>query len=125
MVPVTQVPTGKVKLHQVSPNGSPLSWRAVRRVTAAAMTSHAMANPQVGRPYSSANTEAPVAYGACRVGLATLARFPAAVIDWPSGPSTIQEVGTIRAGSVLYVTSRPHTSVMMMTDANSEMPNIA
>jgi len=29
------------------------------------------------------------------------------------------------AGSVLYVTSRPHSSVMMMTDANSEMPNIA
>jgi hypothetical protein len=39
MVPVTQVPTGKVKLHQVSPNGSPLSPRAVRSVMAAAMTS--------------------------------------------------------------------------------------
>jgi hypothetical protein len=33
-----------------------------------------------------------------------------AVIDWPSGPSTIHEVGTSRAGSVLYVTSRPHSS---------------
>ena len=55
----------------------------------------------------------------------TLARFPVAVIDWPSGPSTIQEVGTMTAGSVLYVTSRPHSSVMMMTDMNSAMPNIA
>ena len=35
MVPVTQLPTGKVKLHQVSPNGSPSSLRAVRRVTVA------------------------------------------------------------------------------------------
>src|SRR6185437_16116398 len=123
MVPVTQVPTGNVKLHQVSPNGSPL--RTARSVMDAAMTSHAMANPQVGTPYSSAKTFAPVVYGACSVRPATLARFPVAVTDWPSGPSTIQEVGTMMAGSVLCVTSRPHSSVMMMTDMNSEMPNIA
>ena len=48
MVPVTQVPTGKVKLHQVSPNGRPL--RAARSVMDAAMASQAMANPQVGMP---------------------------------------------------------------------------
>jgi hypothetical protein len=47
-----------VKLHQVSPNGSPL--RAARNVTDAAMASQAMANPQAGMPYSSAN--------ACRQG---------------------------------------------------------
>jgi hypothetical protein len=123
MVPVTQVPTGKVKLHQVSPNGIPR--RTARSVTAAAMASQAMANPQAGTPYSSAKTSAPAAYGACRVRPATLARFPAAVTDWPSGPSAIHRVGTRTAGSVLCVTRRPHSSVMTMTDANSEMPNIA
>jgi hypothetical protein len=51
--------------------------------------------------------------------------FPVAVTDWPSGPSTIQQVGTMRAGSVLYVTSRDHTSEMTITDANKLMPNIA
>ncbi len=48
IVPVTQVPTGKVKLHQVSPNGSPC--RAVRIVTAVARASHSIANPQAGTP---------------------------------------------------------------------------
>jgi hypothetical protein len=123
MVPVTQVPTGKVKLHQVSPNGSPR--RRARSVTAAAMASQAMANPQAGKPYSSAKTSAPAGYGAGRARPATRARFPAAVTDWPSGPSTIHKVGTSTAGSVLCVTSRPQSSVMMMTEANSEMPNIA
>ena len=59
IVPVTQVPTGKVKLHQVSPNGSPL--RTARSVMDAAMASQAMANPQVGIPYSSAKASAPAA----------------------------------------------------------------
>ena len=48
MVPVTQVPTGNVKLHQVSANGSPR--RAVCSVSAVAMTSQAIANPQAGTP---------------------------------------------------------------------------
>jgi hypothetical protein len=56
---VTHVPTGKVKLHQVSANGRPR--RAVRIVMVAASTSHIIANPQVGTPYSSANTAAPAA----------------------------------------------------------------
>jgi hypothetical protein len=59
IVPVTHVPTGNVKLHQVSANGSPR--RAVRIVIAAASTSHIMAKPQVGTPYSSAKTAAPAA----------------------------------------------------------------
>src|ERR1700761_3153896 len=99
MVPVTQVPTGKVKLHQVSANGIPL--RTARIVMAAAMASQAMAKPQVGTPYSRAKTSAPVVYGACMVVPATLARFPVAVTDWPSGPRTIHEVDTMTAGSVL------------------------
>jgi len=62
-VPVTHVPTGNVKLHQVSANGSPPGRlrSAVRIVIAAASTSHIIANPQVGTPYSSANTPAPAA----------------------------------------------------------------
>jgi hypothetical protein len=59
IVPVTHVPTGNVKLHQVSANGSPR--RAVRIVIAAASASHIMAKPQVGTPYSRANTAAPAA----------------------------------------------------------------
>ena len=59
MVPVTTVPTGNVKLHQVRPNGIPR--RMVRTVIAAASASHSMANPHVGTPYSTANTAAPAA----------------------------------------------------------------
>lgn len=46
--PVTQVPTGKVKLHQVSANGIP--DRMVRIVTAAASASHSSAKPKTGTP---------------------------------------------------------------------------
>lgn len=46
--PVTQVPTGKVKLHQVNANGIP--ERTVRIVTAAASASHSSANPKTGTP---------------------------------------------------------------------------
>jgi hypothetical protein len=99
IVPVTQVPTGNVKLHQVGPNGIPR--RAARAVSAAAMTSHSIANPQVGTPYSRANTSAPAGYGARSANPATRARFPVAVTDCPSGPSRIQQVGTMMAGSVL------------------------
>jgi hypothetical protein len=123
MVPVTTVPTGNVKLHQVGPNGIPR--RTARAVSAAAMASHSIANPHVGNPYSRANTSAPAGYGARSDSPATFARFPDAVIDCPSGPSRIQQVGTMMAGSVLWVTSRDHTSGMMMIDANRLMPNIA
>ena len=99
IVPVTQVPTGNVKLHQVGPNGIP--WRTARAVSDAAMASHSIANPHVGSPYSRASTLAPAGYGAPSASPATRARFPAAVTDCPSGPSRIQLVGTITAGSVL------------------------
>jgi hypothetical protein len=88
-----------VKPHQVGPNGIPR--RTARTVSAAAMASHSIAKPHVGNPYSRANTAAPAGYGARRPSPATFARFPAAVIDCPSGPSRIQQVGTITAGSVL------------------------
>jgi hypothetical protein len=123
MVAVTQVPTGNVKLHQVGPNGIPR--RTARAVSDAAMASHSIANPHVGTPYSRANTSAPAGYGARRLSPATRARFPAAVTDCPSGPSRIQQVGTMTAASVLWVTSRDHTSGMMISDANKLMPNIA
>lgn len=99
IVPVTTVPTGNVKLHQVGPNGIPR--RTARAVSAAATASHSIANPHVGNPYSRANTSAPAGYGGRRTSPATRARFPAAVIDCPSGPSTIQHVGIMTAGSVL------------------------
>ena len=89
MVPVTQVPTGNVKLHHVRAKGSPR--RAVRTVIAAASASHIIAKPQVGTPYSRAKTAAPAAYGAGSTWAAWVPRFPAAVTDWPSGPSTIQQ----------------------------------
>ena len=47
-VPVTTVPTGKVKDHQVRLNGSPV--RAVRTVTARARAAHSIAKPHTGRP---------------------------------------------------------------------------
>ena len=52
-------------------------------------------------------------------------RFPAAVTDGPSGPSTIHSVGTMTAAPGLYVTSFDHTRVMMITEANRLMPNMA
>jgi hypothetical protein len=99
MVAVTQVPTGNVKLHQVGPNGIPP--RTARAVSAAAIASHSIAKPHVGTPYSRANTSAPAGYGARRPSPATRAMFPAAVTDCPSGPSRIQQVGTMTAASVL------------------------
>lgn len=39
--------------------------------------------------------------------------------------STIQEVGIMAAASVSWVTRRPNSSLMMVTDANSKTPNIA
>ena len=123
MVPVTQVPTGKVKLHHVRAKGSPR--RTVRTVIAAASTSHTMANPQVGTPYSRAKTAAPTAYGSGSTWAAWVPRFPAAVTDWPSGPSTIHSVGAMTAAPGLYVTSRAQIWVMMITEANRLMPNMA
>ncbi len=126
IVPVTHVPTGNVKLHQVSAKGRPhRSRRAARTVIAAARTSHAIANPHAGTPYSSASTAAPDAYGAGSTPAAAVPRTPAAVTDWPSGPSTIHSVGTRTAGPAPRVTSRDQIWVMMITEANRLMPNIA
>ena len=47
-VPVTTVPTGKVKLHQVSEKGRPP--RIARSVRVAAIAIQAIAKPQVGSP---------------------------------------------------------------------------
>jgi len=125
MVPVTQVPTGNVKLHQVSANGSRPGARAVRTVIAAASTSQTMANPQTGIPYSSAATVAPVPYGAGSTCAATLPRLLAAVTDCPSGPSTIHSVGAIAAGPTLCWTSRDQICGMMISEASRLMPNMA
>jgi hypothetical protein len=125
MVPVTQVPTGNVKLHQVSANGSPRAVRAVRRVIAAASTSHTMANPHTGIPYSSAATVAPVPYGAGSTWTAARPRLLAAVTDCPSGPSTIHSVGAMAAGPALCWTSRDQICGMMISEASRLMPNMA
>jgi hypothetical protein len=45
---VTQVPTGKVKDHQVRLNGS--RWRAARTVSAVARAAHNAAKPHTGMP---------------------------------------------------------------------------
>jgi hypothetical protein len=47
-VPVTTVPTGKVKVHQVSEKGRPR--RTVRSVITATIASQAIAKPQTGTP---------------------------------------------------------------------------
>ena len=48
VVPVTRVPTGNVKDHQVRLNGR---WaRAARTVIAVASAAHSAANPQTGTP---------------------------------------------------------------------------
>jgi hypothetical protein len=123
MVPVTTVPTGNVKLHQVSANGR--DARTVRAVTAAASTSHMTAKPQAGTPYSRLKTAAPAAYGAGSTWAAAVPRFPAAVTDWPRGPRTIHIVGTRTAGPGLCTTRRDQIWLMMITEANRLMPNIA
>ncbi len=125
-MPVTQVPTGNVKLHQVSANGSrPPAVRAVPSVSATASISHIIANPQTGTPYSRAATAAPVAYGAGRTCAAALARLPAAVTDCPSGPSTIHSVGAIAAAPTLCWTSRDQICGRMISVASRLMPNSA
>ena len=48
VVPVTKVPTGNVRLHQVSANGIPR--RMVRTVNAVANAIHSTAKPHTGTP---------------------------------------------------------------------------
>ena len=48
VVPVTNVPTGNVRLHHVSANGMPR--RSVRTVSAVASAIHSTAKPHTGTP---------------------------------------------------------------------------
>ena len=92
IVPVTTVPTGNVKLHQVSPNGSPR--RSARTVSAVAMASHIIAKPHVGSPYSRANTFAPAGSAAASQNLTSSNRFAVvhlkmtSVGAWPQTPTS-------------------------------------
>ena len=123
VVPVTKVPTGNVRLHHVNPNGMPR--RMVRIVSAVANAIHNTANPQTGTPYRIAKTPMPSARCGSTASAALVPRSPAAVMDWPSGPSTIHSVGTRAVPDVPKCARRLHTMVMMMSDATSDSPNIA
>ena len=92
VVPVTNVPTGKVRLHHVSANGMPR--RRVRTVSWVASAIHSTANPHTGTPNSTAKTFIPLASSAVTASAAFAPSRPAAVMPWPSGPSTIHSVGT-------------------------------
>ncbi len=49
----------------------------------------------------------------------------AAVMDWPSGPSTIHKVGTAAAAPILCPARRFQISVVIMMEASRLSPNIA
>ncbi|ANZ40147.1 hypothetical protein BBK82_33050 [Lentzea guizhouensis] len=108
------MPSGKTKLHHVNANGNPR--RATRTVAAAAITTHSRANPHVVVPYRTANAFWPGS-------TATPASRLAAVIDWPSGPSTIHSAGTASPGPCW--TSRCQICGTRHTVANRLTPNSA
>ena len=86
------MPTGTVRLHHVNANGMPR--RSVRMVSDVASTIHSTANPHTGTPKSTANTfRAPAIWGSTAAA-ALPPSSPAAVMDCPSGPSTIHSVAT-------------------------------
>jgi len=55
---------------------------------------HNTAKPHTGTPYRIANTFMSSATSCSTASPATAPRSPAAVMDWPRGPSTIHSVGT-------------------------------
>jgi hypothetical protein len=122
-VPVTQVPTGKVNDHQAGPNGR--RSRAARTVKADARHAHSRAKPQSGTPRTTPRTTNPVAYGAGSTDSAAVPSRFAAVIACPSGPSTIQSVGTAAAAPTVPTDSRCQIIVITTSAATRLNPNIA
>jgi hypothetical protein len=94
-------------------------------VIAPATAAHSRAKPQIGRPKTRPKTAMPVEYGAGSARWATPPSRLAAVIDWPSGPSTIHSVGTMFAGPTFCWVSRHHTRVITTKEAIRLSPNIA
>jgi hypothetical protein len=92
VVPVTNVATGKVRLHHVNANGMPR--RSVRTVNWVASVIHSSANPHTGTPNSTAKTFIAPARSGGTANAALAPSRPAAVMPWPSGPRTIHSVGT-------------------------------
>lgn len=123
LAPVTQVPTGKVKDHQVIEKRMPA--RRARTTCAAARASHISAKPVTGTPYSTAKTAKPSAYGPGTTPGATSANFPTAVVDCPSGPRTRNSDGVSASGSGPPVSSLPKTTGSVTSVANRLMPNMA
>ncbi|GAA4926802.1 hypothetical protein GCM10023237_55530 [Streptomyces coeruleoprunus] len=114
--PVTHVPTGNVNAHHVIAN--PMPRRRARTSSAAASASHSSAKPITGTPYTTASCRA---YGT--PGTVSANMF-AAVVDWPSGPSTSSSVGVSTSGSGPPVTSRPNTSGSISSVASRLTPNM-
>ncbi|MDE0777073.1 MAG: hypothetical protein OSB43_12425 [Nocardioides sp.] len=124
-VPVTSVPTGNVNDHQVRVNGNPAGVvRAARTVSARASEAHNRAKPHMGAPKRTSRVATASPYGAGRDAGAVTARVCEAVIDCPSGPSTIHRVGTAAAAPTWWCINRPQISVMIIRLATRVRPNI-
>ena len=68
--------------------------RRVRTVSAVARAIHSTQKPHTGTPNRTAKTLIPPASSAGTASAAFVPSRPAAVMPWPSGPSTIHSVGT-------------------------------
>ena len=99
--------------------------RSVRTVSAVASAIHSTANPHTGTPNKIANEFMAAAISGSTANAALRPRSPAAVMDWPSGPSTIHSVGTRAVPEVPYSASRLQIIEMMMKAATRLSPNSA
>ncbi|GAB2913222.1 hypothetical protein GCM10027075_11030 [Streptomyces heilongjiangensis] len=95
-----------------------------RTAMAPARASHSSAKPMTGTPYSTARAD-PYGDDAGRAAGAASARLPAAVADWPSGPSTRNRLGVTASGSGPTVTRRATTSGSTSSVASRLSPNSA
>lgn len=123
LVPVTQVPIGNVKDHQVK--AKPICLFLARMVSKSAIGNHNQIKPHMGTPYTRANALKPVAKGSSMAVIAALPREHAAVIDCPTGPNTIQSVGTRVEPDDPKWANRLQIIVIMINDATRLIPNMA
>ena len=118
--PVTTVPTGNVNDHHASENGG-----RARAVTVAATAAQSRARPHTGTPYSTANPRSAPAAGAGRTPPAAPPSRHTAVTDWPSGPSTMNSIGTAPAGPAPCRASRASSCRSTTTEPATPSPNSA
>ena len=94
-------------------------------VSAAAIGIHSIMNPNIGTPNTTAKASKAVDSGGGTALSAAVPSAPAAVMDCPTGPSTIHSVGTLAEPELPKWASLLQISVMMMIEVTRLIPKHA